>query len=581
MKIFTRIITNLRSLNRLALVISLTIISLICMQDSIYTILIWVTLGLAFALVIIPNICAIVWAKIGADYFFPNIGNASQWGIAGIIIAVISIGPAFLAKMSADRVISQYIQNDVVGDVPQSPAHIKIFYDGRYGNASCDYICQDLFLTDTVKILTYESSPFSPYDGTRLKGSKASYKLSEGAACRTKKGKKLASLKKPERPALLDLITQGYCIVKSKPSAEQADIIIAQTIMNKNDLAVTNKTAPLFVNYTQVGKRSITDRQGKVLISQGDITLDRPFLPSFFGYGGSGNTIRLAVMKTQDKSINDSLALWGMKKIYPNIPVQEEHRNLRARPKTVPKNQIIDDAIMRANKVLDEAPLNEDINNSQVKILSLALREKNSEPNRRVNESVSDPVITLALKILADQRVQDIGTLDSAVFFLKRRTVPYDGDLNAVILKRLQKAKKSKQAVTFQLLKHLSKDVRKTNGAMIMKELNQQIPENIKESYWYAGHLGVSPVNLFNKAINEHQEWTTLLPVAKAIRCGDPRWRAALVPSLDKMIAQHARGEGSRLAAGVSVQTLNKEWKMPTSLSQKHRSFNAPTSTCR
>jgi len=483
MQIFFRLIKRLGSLKLIVLAVVLTIFSAICMEGTVYTLLIWLTLGAALTFVIIPNICVILWAKIGAGVILPNKSSGYLWGVAGLITVLLSLGPSFLAKVNVDKVISQYMQNDVIGDVPRSPAHIKFVYDGVYRNAfsrSCDYICQDLLLTSTVKTLTYESSSLSGNGRKRVNGSNISYKFGKGEACETVRDNKkiagIARLKQPARAAIRDMMAEGRCIVKLKATEQQADVTITQTIQGKSDLIRANETAPPFVDYKQIGTRTITDKRGKVLVSQGDMVLERPFFPGFFGYsdGKEPETFRLAIMKTKDKSIEDSLEFWGMQRMYPNIPKQKEHVNRRARPKVVPKKQRVDEAIKRANKVLKEAPLNKDFNAAQLKILTLAIHERRTGVITAENAADNDPVIALALKVFADQRVQDKRTLEHILIFLKRRTVDYDGNINAVIFKRLQNAKGQKKAVTLELLNRVPKDLRQAKGALIMRELNQQ-----------------------------------------------------------------------------------------------------------
>lgn len=553
------------------------------MQPEIYTLMVWLTLGIALVLVIVPNICAVLWAKIAVGYFFPAANDLKQLGIAGTLLFAIVFGPAFLAKVKADSVMSNYVQSDFNNDVPASPVHIKFLYDGSNGGSAsryCDYICQDLFLTGPVKSLTYETQA-SYRRGNSKDTRRTHYKIGKGKACQTDIGQTAADFKKPARRAILDLIAEGQCILKSKKTTQVPDVTITQSAMHRKDLAQANKSAPLFMTYERIATRSIRDKSGKVLVSQADIQLGRPFLPSFFAFAGSGERIRLDVMKTHDKSIEAPLELWGMQKLYPNISVQREHVKRTARPIAPSRDETVDEGIARANKVLDEAPANKEINGSHLKILSSGLRQKSYNSALRTYESESDPVINLALRILADQRVQDVSTLRSAFFFLRRGTTPYDGDVNALIFDRLKTAKMKEKAVTLELLKLVPLDARRSEGAMIMRAFNEQTPEDIKNTYSYAGNLGVSPVRLFNTAINDFEDWTVLSRVANGIRCSDPQWRKALIPSLDKMIEQHAEGGGSRRASATAIWTLNESWKTPTALSQKHRASGDSKSSCR
>ena len=569
------ILNRARGLSTITLASILTVVSLICMQPEIYTVLIWVTLGIALALVVVPNICAVLWAKVATEFLFPEKSSTAQWCLVTLIIAALALGPAFLSKIHSDNIMSQYAKNTISGATPKKPAHIKFLYEGPTAGSfpdSCNYVCQDLFLTGTVKSLTFENR-LTKRSSRQNKTSKT-YTLKSGRACQVNNGEGSISFKSTDRQAMLDLIAEGKCVLASKTASSPFDVIVRQTMMSKSELGkVNNETARLFVEYDRIATRSIENRSEQVLISESDVVLQRLFLPNVFGYVGEHDRIALGLMKTKDKSIDSSLKLWGLQKLYPNVPVQREHRNSRARPKTVPRNQKVDNAISRANKVLDDAPARTVINKSQLSIVSSGLVQKTHNLDRRKYESDGDPAIDLALRILADQRVQDESLLTKAVYFLNRPTVSYEGDLDAEIFKRLSNAKGKQKAVTLKILSLRPQAVRRAKATLIMRDLRQQSPEDIKGSFAYAGQLGVSPVQLYKKAVNEHKDWTTLLPVAKAISCVDPQWRKPLIPVLDKMIAQHARGEGSRHAAGTAVWTLNKVWKTPTALSKKHRSF--------
>ena len=580
MRIIAGIFRRLMRFGSVHVAVILSIISMIIMNGEVYTLLIYLTLGLALIFVIIPNICALLWAKVAMSFILPKDSRKMHWLAACLLCGFIAFVPAYFTKHKAASILASYRQGDIHKPLPASPAHIK-FIDGRrtvrLDRHHCDHVCQDLFLTGTVTSVTYAG----------LKTGSVSYAMAEGAVCNqdpnSKESGKPINISHSARQSLLDLVAEGKCIVKTRNAAILPDVIISQSKSEKADIAKANDQAPIMIEYKQIANRSIADNQGQVFVSQNDVVIERPFFPMVFGYlSPNHELIALGIMHSRDESFDRPFTQWGAELIYPDIRQRERQKSSIKQPT---RDQKVEDNLARANAVLLEAPANVALNPSQSKIVSLGLQRRFSS----VDENINAEVIKLALKILGDQRVQDNETLEATVRFLKFRPISYpERELDALLFKRLSEGKGAERAVSLELLKFASADARKAKGKMIMVELLRQDPNAIRKAYAYTGELGVSPVPLFEAAIvrsetlDDYTDRTHLLmPVISEIRCVNPKWRRALVPSLDRLILSYEAGRGHKIASGNAVALLNTSWNMPTPTSRKHINKSRPVRECR